>query len=66
MSASLTYRVARSAVEGKPGFMPGVTHAGHQRLLIVVVECPGGSRGGGPQTSPALSSICPYGGQPPE
>ena len=53
-------------VERKPGFIQGVTRAWHCRLPTVVVENPEGVRGGGPQTSPALSVICPYGGQPPE
>ena len=66
VDASVTNQIARSEVERKPGFMPGVTQASQPRLLIVVVECPEGARGGGRQTSPALSSMCPYGGQPPE
>jgi hypothetical protein len=53
-------------VERKPGFIPGVSRAGHIRLPNVVVESLEGAHGGGPQTSPVLSTICPYGGQPPE
>ena len=53
-------------VERKPGFTPGVTKPGHSQLPSLVVESLEGVRGGGPQTSPAPSSICPYGGQPPE
>ena len=56
-------------VERKPGFIPGVSKAGHTRLPSLVVENPEGAHGGGPQTSPVLcphSAICPYGGQPPE
>jgi len=53
-------------VERKPGFIPGVSRTGHIQLPSVVVESLEGAHGGGPQTSPVLSSICPYGGQPPE
>jgi hypothetical protein len=53
-------------VEREPGFIPGVSRAGHIQLPSVVVESLEGAHGGGPQTSPVLSTICPYGGQPPE
>jgi hypothetical protein len=53
-------------VEREPGFIPGVSGAGHIQLPSVVVESLEGAHGGGPQTSPVLSTICPYGGQPPE
>ena len=38
-------------VERKPGFIPGVSRAGHTQLPSMVV---------------VPSTICPYGGQPPE
>jgi len=57
---------ALEMVERKPGFTPGVTSAGHTELPSAVVESLEGAHGGGPQTSPVLSTICPYGGQPPE
>jgi len=57
---------ALEMVERKPGFTPGVTRTGHNPLPSVVVESLEGAHGGGPQTSPVLSTICPYGGQPPE
>ncbi len=53
-------------VERKPGFIPGVSRAGHTQLPSVVVGSLEGAHGGGPQTSPVPSTICPYGGQPPE
>ncbi len=58
--------VSADMVERKPGFIPGVSRAGHTQRPSAVVESLEGDHGGGPQTSPVLATICPYGGQPPE
>jgi len=66
-----THAGASFTVERKPGFIPGVTEGRINDSQSWWSGIPEGARGGGPQTSPALSNcphstICPYGGQPPE